>query len=52
MCAQGEKARELSYIRAAEEDKMATALAKRAHEQDRKDKEVQKLREQSNELKE
>ena len=49
---QGEKARELALIRADEEEKIATALAKRSHEQDRKDKEVQRLREQSAELRE
>jgi hypothetical protein len=45
-----EKARELSLIRANEEDKIATALARRALEKERKEKEIQQLREQSAEL--
>lgn len=48
---QGEKARELSTIRREEEERMATAMARRVNEAERKDKEVQRLREQSQELK-
>ncbi len=49
---QSEKARELSLIRAEEEEKIATALARRQLEKDRKEKEIQQLREQSAELRE
>ena len=49
---QAEKNRELSLVRAEEEDKIATALARRTLEKERKDKEIQQLREQSSELRE
>eukprot|EP00798_Chlamydomonas_sp_ICE-L_P020592 gene20592-27390_t len=49
---QAGKGRELSLIRRDEEEKMAAALARRTHDKDVKDKEVQRLREQSSELKE
>lgn len=51
MHAQAEKTRELSLIRAEEEEKMATALANRQRDKERKEKEIQQLREQSDELK-
>jgi len=47
---QAEKHRELSLMRAEEEDKIATALARRALEKERKEKEILLLREQSQEL--
>lgn len=49
---QAEKHRELSLVRAEEEDKIATALARRTLEKDRKEREIQQLREQSQELRE
>ncbi len=49
---QAERVRELALIRAEEEEKLATTLAKRQHDRDRKDKELQHLREQSAELRE
>ena len=49
---QAEKSRELSLVRAEEEDKIATALARRTLEKQRKEKEIQQLREQSSELRE
>jgi hypothetical protein len=49
---QAEKGRELAQIRSEEEEKMATALATRAREKDRQEREVQQLREQSAELRE
>ena len=39
-------------MRAEEEDKIATALARRTLEKQRKEKEIQQLREQSSELRE
>ncbi|KAL6760706.1 flagellar associated protein [Haematococcus lacustris] len=49
---QSERANELALIRAEEEDRLAAALARRMHEQERHEKEVQHLREQSAELRE
>jgi hypothetical protein len=49
---QAERARELNLVRADEEEKIASTLAKRAQDKDRKEKEVQQLREQSAELRE
>eukprot|EP00195_Chlamydomonas_chlamydogama_P011039 CAMPEP_0202890232 /NCGR_PEP_ID=MMETSP1392-20130828/721_1 /ASSEMBLY_ACC=CAM_ASM_000868 /TAXON_ID=225041 /ORGANISM="Chlamydomonas chlamydogama, Strain SAG 11-48b" /LENGTH=479 /DNA_ID=CAMNT_0049573769 /DNA_START=242 /DNA_END=1678 /DNA_ORIENTATION=- len=47
---QAEKTRELALIRAEEEEKLTNALSRRQQEKDRKDKEIQRLREQSSEL--
>ena len=52
MCVKAEKNRELSLVRAEEEDKIATALARRTLDKERKNKEIQQLREQSSELRE
>jgi hypothetical protein len=49
---QAERTKELALIRAEEEERLATALVKRIHQQERHDKEVQHLREQSAELRE
>lgn len=49
---QAEKTKELALIRAEEEERLATALVRRVHEKERRDKEVQHLREQSAELRE
>lgn len=50
--AQADRTRELSLIRAEEEEKLATVLAKRQQQQDRTQREVQHLKEQSHELRE
>ena len=40
----------LNAIRADEEERLGSVLAKKAQEKERQDKEIQRLREQSNEL--
>lgn len=47
---QAEKTRELALIRSEEEERIATALAKRAHDKECKEREILQLREQSAEL--
>lgn len=49
---QAERNKELSLIRAEEEERLATALARRANEKERKEKESQHIREQTAELRE
>ncbi|KAG1661219.1 hypothetical protein FOA52_008264 [Chlamydomonas sp. UWO 241] len=48
---QSEKHRELNRVRADEEERMAVALSKQMRERERKERELQQLREQSDELK-
>ncbi len=50
--AQAERTKELALIRAEEEEKLATALVKRQQTKERKDREIQHLKEQSLELRE
>lgn len=47
---QSERQRVLNTIRADEEERMGSVLAKKAQEKQRQEKEIQRLREQSNEL--
>eukprot|EP00983_Pelagomonas_calceolata_P051302 1142355-Pelagomonas_calceolata.AAC.5 len=50
MTAQAERNNELALLRAEEEERLATVLARRQHEVERSQREVQQLREQSEEL--
>ncbi|EFJ51321.1 hypothetical protein VOLCADRAFT_103570 [Volvox carteri f. nagariensis] len=47
---QNERQKTLSAIRAEEEEKLAVAMARKQQEKERQDKEIQKLREQSEEI--
>jgi hypothetical protein len=47
---QNERQKTLNAIRADEEEKIAVAMARKQQEKDRHDKEIQKLREQSDEI--
>lgn len=49
---QSERQKVLSTIRSEEEERMALALARRQQDKERQDKEVQRLREESDELRE
>lgn len=49
---QSEKSRELAALRAEEEERLTTTLANQMQEQERSSREIQRLREQSEELRE
>ena len=50
LCMQAERTRELAQIKAEEEDRLAAVMARRQQEKERAEREVQHLREQSEEL--